>query len=68
MMLEAYDVSSWLQTYLLPVANNERRTDALIAKPDRLSELLVEDYKLDPCGRLIRLDNETYVLGQNFSQ
>ncbi len=61
MMPEAYDLSMWLQKYFIPLAKNETRKDVRISRPDRFIEL-VEDYKKDPCGRLVRLDNGTYVL------
>ena len=59
MMRESFDLSTWLQTYFIPVAKNESRPDVRIARPDKFSEL-VEDYKSDPCGRLVRLGNGTY--------
>jgi len=49
----------WLQEYFIPVAKDESRPDVVIARPDRMMEL-VEDYKVDPCGKLQRLENGTY--------
>eukprot|EP00559_Dactyliosolen_fragilissimus_P007719 CAMPEP_0184859434 /NCGR_PEP_ID=MMETSP0580-20130426/4439_1 /TAXON_ID=1118495 /ORGANISM="Dactyliosolen fragilissimus" /LENGTH=342 /DNA_ID=CAMNT_0027356065 /DNA_START=162 /DNA_END=1190 /DNA_ORIENTATION=+ len=61
MMPYAYEMSVWLQDYFIPVAKNENRPDVVISSDDSLFEL-VESYKNDPCGRLIRLVNGTYVL------
>lgn len=57
----AYEVSTWLQKYFIPVAKDESRPDVVIARPDRMMEL-VEDYKIDPCGKLHRLENGTYII------
>jgi len=60
MMPMSYEVAVWLQEYLIPLAKNESRTDVVISRPDTFHEL-VETYKVDPCGKLKRLDNGTYV-------
>jgi len=60
MMPMAYEVAIWLQEYFIPLAKNESRTDVVIPRPDTFHEL-VEAYKIDPCGKLKRLDNGTYV-------
>lgn len=66
LMPESYDLSTWLQQYFLPVARDPHRTDVIIPRPDRFQEL-VEAYKLDPCHRLIRLENGTFVLRANLT-
>jgi hypothetical protein len=60
MMPMSYEVAVWLQEYFIPLAKNESRTDVVISRPDTFHEL-VETYKVDPCGKLKRLDNGTYV-------
>mmetsp|Transcript_4769 Transcript_4769/g.4500 ORF Transcript_4769/g.4500 Transcript_4769/m.4500 type:complete len:117 (-) Transcript_4769:193-543(-) len=55
----AYELSTWLQEYLIPVAQNESRPDVKLAQPQLFIDL-VEEYKKDPCDRLIRLNNGTY--------
>lgn len=64
MMPYAYDLSVWLQEYFIPLAKDESRPDVVISRPDRMYEL-VEEYKDDPCGKLIRLNNGTYTLPRN---
>jgi hypothetical protein len=59
MMPIAYEVASWLQMYLLPLARNDSRTDVVVANPDEF-ERLVEKYKEDPCGKLHRHTNGTF--------
>ena len=59
MMPIAYNVSVWLQDYFIPIAKDESRSDVVIARLDTFTQL-VEKYKLDPCGKLQRLDNGTY--------
>jgi len=61
MMPISYNVSVWLQDYLVPAGKDESSKDVVIARPDTFSKL-VEEYKVDPCGKLVRLDNGTYVL------
>jgi len=60
MMPISYEVAMWLQLYLLPVARNKSRVDVVVAKPDAFYEL-VEKYKSDPCGKLQRIDDGTFV-------
>jgi hypothetical protein len=64
MMLFSYDLSVWLLDYFIPVAKNESRPDVVIGQIDSFIDK-VKDYKLDPCRRLVRLDNGTYVLPSN---
>lgn len=66
MMLESYDLSTWLQHYFIPLGEDDTKEDVIIPKPERLREL-VEEYKYDPCERLIRLGNGTFVLGDNIT-
>ncbi len=61
MMPISYNVSLWLQDYFVPLAKNETRSDVIIPKPDFFTRM-VESYKLDPCGKLERLKNGTFVL------
>lgn len=60
MMPIAYEVALWLQLYLVPLAKNESRTDVIVSNPDVFYSL-VEKYKEDPCGKLQRMANGTFV-------
>jgi len=69
MMPYAYELSVWLQDYFIPVAKNES-SDVTISNPDTFADL-VATYKKDPCNRLYRLHNGTYVLNSmttNFTE
>jgi len=69
MMPYAYELSMWLQDYFIPVAKNES-SDVTIPDPDIFADL-VATYKKDPCNRLYRLHNGTYVLNSmttNFTE
>jgi hypothetical protein len=59
MMPISYEVATWLQIYLLPLARNKSRTDVVVANPDEFYRL-VEKYKEDPCGKLRRHSNGTF--------
>jgi len=59
----AYELSVWMQNYFIPVAKNES-AGVTIPNPNALITL-VEEYKKDPCDRLYRLKNGTYVLNTN---
>ena len=59
----AYELSVWLHDYLIPVARNES-SDVTIANVDIFAHL-VESHKKDPCNRLYRLNNGTYVQDPN---
>jgi hypothetical protein len=59
-MPHAYNMSTWFCDYFVPVAKDESRNDVIMANPDRVSEI-VKGYRNDPCHRLIRMDNGTYV-------
>jgi len=63
MMPYSYELSVWMQDYFIPVAKNEN-SDVTIPNPNAMIAL-VEEYKKDPCGRLYRLENGTYVLNRN---
>jgi len=63
MMPYAYELSVWMQDYFIPVAKNES-SGVTIPNPNAMIAL-VEEYKKDPCGRLYRLQNGTYVLNTN---
>jgi hypothetical protein len=55
----AYELSMWMQMYFIPLAQNSSRPDVVIPKPERMMEV-VEDYKIDPCGKLIRQEDGSY--------
>lgn len=61
LMPYSYDLSTWLQRYFLPVANNPSRPDVRVADVERLTTV-VRSYTQDPCKRLVRTENGTYVL------
>jgi hypothetical protein len=61
MMPSAYELSVWLQEYFLPVAMDDNRPDVVVPNVTRMMEI-VDTYKYDPCGKLIRLDNGTYII------
>lgn len=66
MMPYAYDLSVWLQNYFIPLGKNESRLDVVIPNPDKFYQS-VEDYKEDPCGKLIRFVNGSYgILNKSF--
>ena len=55
MMASSYELAVWLQTYFLPEARDPNRTDLVVANDNvDLLETIVEGYKADPCGRLVR--------------
>uniref|UniRef100_A0A7S3Q227 Sulfotransferase domain-containing protein n=1 Tax=Chaetoceros debilis TaxID=122233 RepID=A0A7S3Q227_9STRA len=56
MMPIAYEVAVWMQDYFIPLARDESRTDVVIPKPDVMYDI-VETYKKDPCGTLVRDEN-----------
>ena len=55
----AYNVSVWLVDYLIPTSRV--REDVTIPKVKKFAEI-VESYKVDPCKKLKRLDDGTYIL------
>ncbi len=59
-MPNAYNMSKWLCDFFVPVAKDKNRKDVVIPDPDKFCSL-VKDYAEDPCKRLVRLDNGTYV-------
>lgn len=61
MMPNAYELSVWLQEYFLPVAMDDDRPDVIVPNATRMTEL-VDRYKYDPCGKLTRLKNGTYII------
>jgi hypothetical protein len=66
MMPYSYELSVWLQKYLVPVARDPTRHDVVIPNIDQFVKV-VETYKQDPCGRLIRLEsNGAYMLDPKF--
>ncbi len=62
----SFDLATWLQEYFIPVARDESRVDVFVPGPDLFVEK-VEEYKVDPCDRLVRMDNGTFVLNASFS-
>ena len=60
LMPHAYNMSSWFCNYLVPAAKDENK-NVYMTDPDRFCEL-VRSYVEDPCDRLRRLDNGTYIL------
>jgi hypothetical protein len=63
----SYELSTWLQRYFLPVAKNPNRPDVRVADVERLTTI-VRSYTEDPCNRLVRTENGTYVLNNMFRQ
>lgn len=61
MMPRAYELSMWLQGYLIPIAMDKTRPDVIIPNATRFIDL-VEMYKYDPCGKLIRQEDGTYIV------
>ena len=62
MMAHSYNMSIWLEEYLLPVAVDGERPDVTIANPDEFRSIM-ESYKYDPCNRLIRRKSDgEYIL------
>jgi hypothetical protein len=67
LMPYSHEISTWLQRYFLPVADNPRRPDVRVANVERLT-VIVRSYMEDPCKRLVRTGNGTYVLNSSFEQ
>ncbi len=65
-MPHAYNMSKWFCNYLVPVAKDESRDDVIIANPNKFRDI-VREYQKDPCNRLIRMDDGTYVLNSNLT-
>ncbi|KAL3914186.1 MAG: hypothetical protein SGARI_000261, partial [Bacillariaceae sp.] len=61
LMPYSYELSVWLQKYLLPLARDPSREDVVVANVDRIAEIF-ETYKTDPCGRLVVQIDETRML------
>ncbi|KAG7364413.1 hypothetical protein IV203_037615 [Nitzschia inconspicua] len=59
--LMPYSYELWMQKYFLPVAEDPNRPDVMVADAGRLSDIL-KSYLEDPCGRLTRTSNGTFVL------
>ena len=66
LMPESYDLSTWLLKYFIPLSKDPNRNDVVIPRPENFRNL-VEAYKFDPCKRLIRLENGTFVLKESIS-
>ena len=62
-MPHSYNMSSWFCDYLVPAAKDENQ-NVYMADPDRFCEK-VRSYAEDPCNRLRRLDNGTFVLRED---
>ncbi|KAL3894224.1 MAG: hypothetical protein SGARI_007810, partial [Bacillariaceae sp.] len=52
-MVYSYDLSVWLQKYLIPIAKDPRRTDVVIANLDAFEAMVSTFYRQDPCQRLL---------------
>jgi hypothetical protein len=65
LMPYSYELSKWLQRFFLPVAKNPQRPDVRVADVERL-RTIVRGYTKDPCNRLVRTGNGTYVLNSTF--
>jgi len=52
-MEHSYNMSVWLEDYILPLGLDPDRPDVVIANTDTFREL-IRSYKKDPCGRLVR--------------
>jgi len=63
MMPYAYELSVWLESYFIPLAK-VASSDVTIPNPEVFADL-IKEYKNDPCGRLYRTNNGTYVLNIN---
>jgi hypothetical protein len=62
MMEHSYNMSVWLEDYLLPLGEDPTRTDVVIANTTSFREI-IQTYKDDPCERLVRnYKDGTYVL------
>jgi hypothetical protein len=55
----------WLQKFFLPIARDASRADVFVADVDNFTAI-IKNYALDPCQRLIRMDNGTYILNASF--
>lgn len=53
LMEHSYNISVWLEDYLLPVAVNPSRPDLVIPNPEDFRRI-IQTYKEDPCQRLVR--------------
>ena len=53
LMEHSYNISVWLEDYLLPVAINPSRPDLVIPNPEDFRRI-IQTYKEDPCQRLVR--------------
>jgi hypothetical protein len=65
LMPYSYELSMWLRRYFLPVANDPNRPDVRVANVERFAAI-TRSYTEDPCHRLIRTENGTYVLNATF--
>jgi hypothetical protein len=65
MMPYSYELSVWLQKFFLPIARDASRADVFVADVDNFTAI-IKNYALDPCQRLIRMDNGTYILNASF--
>jgi hypothetical protein len=53
MMEHSYNMSIWLEEYLLPIADDPNRTDVVMHNVNEF-RTIIQSYKYDPCKRLIR--------------
>ena len=55
-----WEISKWLCRYFI------KGRDVYVSSADHFCEI-IETYSKDPCGRLVRMDNGTYILDERFS-
>lgn len=60
MMPYAWEMSQWICAYFVP------SPDVVVANHTRFCSI-VKDYANDPCGRLVRMPNGTYILKEGYS-
>ena len=66
MMPISYELYVWLDRFFQPVAVDPNRPDVVVPQPEQFFGL-IQRYSQDPCGRLERTDDGSYVLKQNVS-
>lgn len=57
-----WEMSKWVCDYFI-----KKGRDVYVSSADHFCEI-IETYSKDPCGRLVRLDNGTYILDERFSR
>ena len=62
----SYEFAMWMQLYFIPVARDETREDVVVSNADWLHSKM-EEYKLDPCGRLVQEGGEYLLPSQTIA-